>query len=119
MTASNGTTINTYSISALRLPIANITSASGTICAGNTASFNIAGTSGAILTYKINNGSEETTTLTGGTATISIPSVSVTQILNLVSISEGAFTKSLSEYDTVIVNAFTYSLSIWCNNRLH
>ena len=85
------------------------------VCANSTATFTLSGTSGATVTYKINGGSNQTTTLTGGTATVSIPSVTANQTLTLVSVSDGSCSQNLTGTSIVSVNNLP-TASISANN---
>ncbi|HEY0109984.1 MAG TPA: nidogen-like domain-containing protein, partial [Fibrella sp.] len=85
-------------------PTASITGNGGAVCAGGNASFTLGGTSGATVTYNINNGSNATATLTGGTATVAVPGATADQTLNLVSVTSGGCTTGLSGTSTVTVN---------------
>lgn len=86
------------------LPIASITGDNGPLCAGDNAEFYLSGTSGATVTYKINSGSDQTVTLTGGTATITLTNVVDDQVLTLVSVTNGTCSQSLSATETITVN---------------
>lgn len=98
------------------LPTASVTSNNSPICPGADAVFTLGGTSGAVVTYNINGGANQTITLTGGTATVTVPGVTTNQTLNLVSVSgAGGCSQSLSGSSTVIVNP-TLTASITANN---
>ncbi len=73
-----------------------VSSPNNMICSGEDAVFNIIGTSGATLTYKINTGSNTTVVLTGGVANITVPSATVSQTMTLVSITNGASTQTFT-----------------------
>ncbi|MFM7727922.1 MAG: hypothetical protein ACKO7B_14565, partial [Flavobacteriales bacterium] len=68
------------------VPTANVTSNSP-ICMGDNAVFIITGTAGATVTYSVNGGASASIQLVGGTATVTVPAVSVNQTLNLLSAS--------------------------------
>lgn len=96
-TASGTITVNP-------LPTANISGDNGPLCAGDNAVFNLTGTAGAVVTYKVNSGSEQTIALTGGVATISINNVNDDQVLTLVSITNGTCGQNLNTTSTITVN---------------
>ena len=90
------------------LPTASISGNNGpVICSGNDITFTLAGTSGAALTYNLNGGASVTTTLTGGTATVTVTGATASQILNLVSVTDGTCAATLSGSSTVTVGATT------------
>ncbi len=66
------------------------------ICSGSDAVFTLTGTSGATVTYNINGGANTTAVLTGGTATVTVSGATTNQTLNLVSITNGTITQSIS-----------------------
>lgn len=105
VTAEDGTTQKTYTTTVCRLPTASISSNNGPVCYGEDASFTLTGTSGATVTYNINGGSNATTVLTGGTSTVTVTGATADQTLNLVSITDGTCSQSLSGNSTVTVNA--------------
>ena len=76
----------------------------GPVCYGNDAIFTLSGTDGAIVTYHINNGSNTTTTLSGGAATITIAGASTDQTLSLVSITDGTCSQTLNGSSVITVN---------------
>jgi hypothetical protein len=95
-------------------PTASISGNNGPICNNTTASFTLTGTSGAVVTYTINAGSNQTITLTGGTATINVPNATVNQTLNVVSVSLGSCSTSLSGSSTVNVgDVVTWDGTTW------
>ena len=97
------------------LPSATISTNNGPVCSGNTASFTLTGTAGSTVTYDINGGTQATTTLTGGTATVTISNSSANQTLNLVSVTDGTCSQNLSGSSTVVVNPLP-SATISANN---
>ena len=105
VTAPDGTTTNVYTITVCRLPTATISGTSGPICYGANATFTLSGTSGAIVTYNINNGSNAQVTLTGGTTMITITTPTSNQTLNLVSVTYGTCTQNLNNSVIVIVSS--------------
>jgi hypothetical protein len=66
------------------------------ICSGSDAIFTLTGTSGATVTYNINGGTNTTAVLTGGTASVTVSGITSNQTLNLVSITNGTTTQSIS-----------------------
>ena len=85
------------------LPTASIIPVSP-ICSGEDAIFTITGTSGAMLTYQINGGTESNIVLSGGTVTITINAASTNQSLTLVSVADTNCIKTLSDKATITVN---------------
>lgn len=96
-------TSNAALISVNPPPTATIDSNNGPVCAGGDAEFTITGTDGATVDYNINGGAASTITLAGGTALVSVPSVSGNQTINLISVSIGTCTQLLSENSTVSI----------------
>ncbi len=86
-------------------PSASISGNSGPACEGENINFTITGTANSTVIYSINGGSNQTATLTGGQATISNTATGSSQTLNLVSVSIGGCTTTLSESSTVSVNS--------------
>jgi parallel beta-helix repeat protein len=84
---------------------AYISSINDPICAGSNAVFNVTGTSGSTVTYNLNGGTNTTTTLTGGVATITVAAATANQTLNLVSVTNGINTQTLSSNATITVKA--------------
>ena len=97
-------------------PTATIVGNNSPICSGSTATFNLSGTIGAVVTYNINNATNATVTLTGGTASVNVSNATASQTLNLVSVTDGTCTASLSGSSTVIPGASTvWDGSTWSN----
>ncbi len=96
-TASGTITVNP-------LPTANISDNNSPLCAGDDAVFNLTGTAGAILTYKVNSGSEQTIALTGGVATLTINNIKDDQVLTLISVTNGTCSQILNATATITVN---------------
>jgi autotransporter-associated beta strand protein len=95
-------------------PTATILENSGSICNNKTASFTLTGTNDAEVTYTINSGSNQTITLTGGTASVTIPNATANQTFNLVSVTNGTCTASLSGTSTVNVGeVVTWNGTSW------
>lgn len=93
-----------WSVTVNPLPTANISGDNSPLCAGDDAVFNLTGTAGAVVTYKVNSGSDQTITLTGGVATISINNVTDDQVLTLVSVTNGTCSQNLNATETITVN---------------
>jgi len=66
-----------------------------TVCSGSTGTWTITGLSGATVYYNINSGTTSSVVLTGGTGTVST-SVTVNDTLNLISITSGTCSNSLT-----------------------
>ncbi|HSD13482.1 MAG TPA: T9SS sorting signal type C domain-containing protein [Flavobacterium sp.] len=75
------------------------------ICIGSNAVFNLTGSTGATVTYTINGGANQTVVLTGGLAAVTVNAPVSDQTLNLVSVSFGACTQTISGSSTVVVGA--------------
>ena len=89
-------------------PTASISGNNGPIvCTSSDAIFNLTGTSGSIVTYNINGGASATVTLTGGTATVSISNVTMTQTLNLISVNYGSCSATLIDSSTITLGSST------------
>jgi hypothetical protein len=103
VTDNNGCTASssTTNVTITPAPTATISGNNGPICLGSDASFNLTGTSGAVVTYNINGGGSSMVTLTGGSATVTVMGVSSAQTLNLISVNDGTCSASLSGSSTV------------------
>ena len=77
------------------VPTASI-SGGTSICAGNSANINISGTNGAVVTYNVNGGVNQTVTLTNGLAVLNTGVLSASATYNLVSVSLAGCTQTLS-----------------------
>ncbi|WP_396146844.1 choice-of-anchor J domain-containing protein [Flavobacterium sp.] len=97
-------------------PTVSIASNNSPVCSG-AASFSLTGSTDAVVTYNINGGTNATTTLTGGAATISVPNPFASQVLTLVSVANNGCTSSLSDTSTVSVIATTYDGTSWSNGN--
>jgi hypothetical protein len=97
-------TNNTSNLTITALPTAIISNDNGPLCAGDDAIFTLTGTSGATVSYKVNSGSNQTVTLTGVTATITISNAPDDQTLTLVSVTDGTCSQILSANATITVN---------------
>lgn len=101
----DGTFSGSATVTVNPLPSATVSSTNSPICTEEDAVFSLSGTSGAIVTYNINGGSDTTVTLTGGTATVNITEVEANQTMNLVSVTDGTCLKSLTgNSSTITVN---------------
>ena len=105
---------NVVTLTVNSLPTVSIASNNSPVCSG-AASFSLTGTTDAVVTYSINGGTNATTTLTGGAATISVPNPFASQVLTLVSVANNGCTSSLSDTSTVSVFATTYNGTSWSN----
>ena len=107
---------NVVTITVNSLPTVSIASNNSPVCSG-AASFSLTGTTDAVVTYNINGGTNATTTLTGGAATISVPNPFASQVLTLVSVANNGCTSSLSDTSTVSVSTTTYDGTSWSNGN--
>ena len=105
---------NVVTITVNSLPTVSIASNNSPVCSG-AASFSLTGTTDAVVTYSINGGTNATTTLTGGAATISVPNPFASQVLTLVSVANNGCTSSLSDTSTVSISTTTYDGTSWSN----
>ncbi|MDG1041685.1 MAG: immunoglobulin domain-containing protein, partial [Flavobacteriaceae bacterium] len=86
------------------LPAASITS-NGSVCSGADAQFIITGTPNAVVTYKLNSGVDTDVTLNNsGTLSVTIPTASSDQTLNLIKVANSTCETILSASETVLVN---------------
>ena len=92
-------------------PTATISGNNDPICFGQNIEFYLSGTNDAIVTYNFNGSNNATIDLVNGLATLTISNTTTTQTLNLVSVSHGSCSKSLSESSTVTVNKFNMVVS--------
>jgi len=108
-------TSNIVTMTVNALPNATIASNNGaSLCAGSTVVFTVTGTSDATITYNLNGGSNATATLTSGIATINVNGATSTQMLNLVSVSNGC-TTLIGSSSTVSIETTIWNGSIWDN----
>jgi hypothetical protein len=108
LTGGCGTVNATGTIIVNSLPIANIAGNSGsTTCSSSSVLFTVTGTANAIVTYKINNGSNSTVTLIGGSASVIVNNVTASTTLNLLSVSNGTCSASLNASSTVTAGGTT------------
>jgi hypothetical protein len=85
---------------------ASITGNNGPVCSGSNATFSLTGAPGATVTYNINSGSNTTVVLTGGSATVTVTGATTTQTLNLVSVTNGILTETLTPASSIVnINA--------------
>ena len=86
--------------------VATVASAAAAICSGTNAVFTITGTAGQVVTYNFNGGTNATATIAaGGTATVTVTAATTAQTLNLVSVSNGSCSNTLSGTAAVTINA--------------
>ncbi|MFM8597314.1 MAG: beta strand repeat-containing protein, partial [Flavobacteriales bacterium] len=86
--------------------VATVAANAAAICSGANAVFTITGTAGHVVTYNLNGGSNTTATIAvGGTATVTVTGATVAQTLNLVSVSNGACSNTLTGTAAVTINA--------------
>ncbi|MGI8582932.1 MAG: beta strand repeat-containing protein [Chitinophagaceae bacterium] len=87
-------------------PVVTVTNNSP-ICSGSNATFTLNGTASAVVTYNINGASNQTVTLTGGTAPVTVTGATANQTLNLISINNPSTTcsQNLSASSAVTVTA--------------
>ncbi|WP_344816844.1 T9SS sorting signal type C domain-containing protein [Flavobacterium cheonanense] len=98
------------------LPTASISGNNGpAVCSGSDITFTLTGTSGAVVTYNLNGGSNTTATLTGGSATVTVNGATATQTLNLVSVTDGTCPAILSGSSTVVIESTTWNGTSWSN----
>ncbi len=103
-TDNNGCQTN-VTVTVNSLPTASIAGNNSPICSGQDAQFTLTGTDGATVTYNINNGTNSTVSLTGGTAAITVNVATANQTLNLVSVADAHCSQILTESETVIINS--------------
>lgn len=99
-----GTASGSAVVTVIPLPTAGISDNNSPLCAGDNAIFTLIGTTGAVVTYNVNSGSNQTVTLTSGTATITISNAPDDQTLTLVSVTDGTCSQTLSAGSTITVN---------------
>jgi gliding motility-associated-like protein len=85
--------------------VATVAANAAAICSGANAVFTITGTTGNVVTYNLNGGSNTTATIAAGTATVTVTAATTAQTLNLVSVSNGACSNTLSGTAAVTINA--------------
>jgi len=75
------------------------------ICSGEDAVFNVSGPANGTVTYNVNGGGNATVTLdNAGAGVITVPAVTVDQVVNLVSVSDGTCTNPVTGTATVAIN---------------
>jgi len=75
------------------------------ICSGEDAVFNVSGPANGAVTYNVNGGGNATVTLdNAGAGVITVPAVTVDQVVNLVSVSDGTCTNPVTGTATVAIN---------------
>lgn len=90
-------------VNVLSLPTASITGTTS-ICAGNNANITFSGTPNALVTYNINNGSNQSTTLTNGTSVVNTGAISSNTVYHLVSVTDNICAQNIVGDATVTVN---------------
>ncbi|MQP63629.1 PKD domain-containing protein, partial [Flavobacterium sp. LMO6] len=81
-------TVTTTSVTISAGPVLSTLTSNSPICSGNNAVFNITGTPNAIVSYNINLGASQTTTINaGGTVTVTVPSVTTNTTFNAINIA--------------------------------
>ena len=95
---------NSVTVVVLPEPAAAVASNNSPVCAGDNVQFILNGTAGATVTYNINGGANVATTLTGGTATITVTGATANQTLNLVSVANPGCTIPLTGSSMVTVH---------------
>ncbi|WP_460575579.1 GEVED domain-containing protein [Flavobacterium koreense] len=116
VTGDCGTAEASVVVNANTLPTASISGNNGpAVCSGSDITFSLTGTSGAVVTYNLNGGSNTTATLTGGSATVTVNGATATQTLNLVSVTDGTCPATLSGSSTVVIESTTWDGTSWSN----
>lgn len=95
-------------ISVVALPTATVSANPTILCANQTATVTFTGTPNSVVTYKVNGGANQTTTLNGsGTASISTLGLTANATYTLVSATSGMLgtcSSTLTDSVTIIVN---------------
>lgn len=103
--ADCSTTSSITPVTIKAIPTASISSNNSPVCSGSAATFTLSGTPSATVTYQLNSGTAQTTTLNAsGTGNISVSGATTDQTLTLQSVSNGSCSQSLSASSTVTVN---------------
>src|SRR5262249_62348570 len=93
ISVTNGTCplplVGTSTVTVNPLPTAPTVVNNGPICSGANAVFTITGTTGDVVTYSINGGANQTVTIAGGTATVTVTAATTNNVLTLVSVTNG------------------------------
>jgi hypothetical protein len=114
--AGSPTTSNAVVITVNPLPTASISGNNGpVVCSGSNITLTLTGTSGAVVTYNLNGGSNATATLTSGSATVTVTAATATQTLNLISVTDGTCSATLSGSSTVVIESTTWDGTSWSN----
>jgi hypothetical protein len=100
----NITSCASITINVNTAPTANISGNNSPLCAGDDAFFTLTGTDNAVVTYRINSGSDQFITLSGGTETVNIENATENKTLTLVSITNGTCSQNLNVTSTITVN---------------
>lgn len=100
------------------LPAKVTVTGNGQICSGLDAIFTINGTPGAIVTYNINSGSNTTIILPStGSVEVKVLAATASQVLNIISVSNGTCANDTTSSTTVIVGAVTTWRGKWDNGE--
>lgn len=110
---TNGTCIGdpvVFTVEIVDGPVAPTITTNSPICSGDDAVFTIVGTAGNVVTYSIDGGASQTTTIgVGGTVDVIIPSVTTDTVIVITSIATNgdptACTSAINVTATVIVTA--------------
>jgi gliding motility-associated-like protein len=110
----------TNSATVIVKPVPDVTSITSNtpICSGEDAEFVITGTTDAVVTYSLNGGTPTTTTLTGGTATISIPNAQSNQQLEVTLVAYNGCSNIESYNETIVVNTTPTVSSLTSNSPI-
>ena len=85
---------------------ASAAAATSSVCSGSTATFTLTSTLGNVVTYKINNGSNQTATIgSGGTVNVVVNNATTTQTLTLQYVSDGTCSNAVSGSAVVTILA--------------
>jgi gliding motility-associated-like protein len=96
---------NTWLVTTTYTAIQASVTASASICSGGNAVFSISGTGASAVVYNINGGSNSTSLLnSAGNSVVTLPNVTTTQTINLVSIALGSCSIPLTGTATVTVS---------------
>jgi gliding motility-associated-like protein len=113
-TLSNTTTVDVR-------PVPDVTSLTSntSICSGSSAIFTINGSANATVTYSVNGGTTNTTTLNGlGVGTITLPNTTANVTVTLSQINNGACSTSITNTENVTVLALPFVTSLTSNTPI-
>ncbi len=85
------------------LPVASVSANQGQICSGQNAEFAITGTSGSVVTYRLNGSADKAVYLSAGKATVIIVKADTAQTLTLISVAnpDGGCSQALTGSSTI------------------